>query len=193
MAPILMLALAACAAPENVFVLLPGPDGAAGSIEVRNEGGAQLMDKGNQSTRVVDSGTKPQSPTALSDTQISQSFGPVLRLTPLAPKTFYMYFRFGTDALTAESEAQFPRIFAELKEFPAAELSIVGHTDRAGSADLNRTLSLKRAQTTLRRLVEAGLEHERVEVYSHGEHNPLVPTADGVAEPRNRRVEVTIR
>ena len=76
---------------------------------------------------------------------------------------------------------------------PAAELSVVGHTDRVGAADANARLSLQRAQSTLDRLTEAGLKHKRVEVDSHGENNPLVPTADNVAEPRNRRVEVTIR
>jgi len=129
----------------------------------------------------------------ISAAEISKKWSSVLRVTPLDPKTFIMYFRFGTDQLTVESEKQFPRIFDELKRYPAAELSIVGHTDRAGAKKLNAALSLKRANSTLRRLEEAGLKRSRVEVGSHGENNPLVPTADGVAEPRNRRVEVTIR
>jgi outer membrane protein OmpA-like peptidoglycan-associated protein len=54
-------------------------------------------------------------------------------------------------------------------------------------------LALKRAESTRERLVEAGLELKRVEVSSHGENNPVIPTADNVAEPKNRRVEVTIR
>ena len=72
-------------------------------------------------------------------------------------------------------------------------MSIVGHTDRVGRAEANAALALKRAESTRERLVEAGLELKRVEVSSHGENNPVIPTADNVAEPKNRRVEVTIR
>ena len=42
-------------------------------------------------------------------------------------------------------------------------------------------------------LVAAGLDAALVEVASHGESNPLVPTPDNTAEARNRRVEVTVR
>ena len=188
-----LLGLGACAAPKNVFVLLPDKDGKVGPIEVRNQGGAQVIDKANQATRVADKATKPQAPTILSEVEIKKDWGDVLRASPRAPKTFILHFRSGTDRLTAESEAQFPAIFNEIENYPAAELSVVGHTDRVGSAAANARLSLKRAKTTLRRLTEAGLKHKRVEVDSHGENNPVVPAADGVAEPRNRRVEVTIR
>ena len=190
---VVLLGVGACAAPKNVFVLLPDRDGSVGAIEIRNEGGAQRIDKANQSTRVADRTTKPQAPEILQNAAVRKDFGDVLDASPRAPKTFILYFRTGTDRLTAESEAQFPAIFAEIKNYPAAELSIVGHTDRVGSPAANAALSLKRAQTTLRRLTEAGLEHKRVEVGSHGENNPVVSTADNVAEPRNRRVEVTIR
>lgn len=191
--PIAVLVVGACAGLQTTVVLLPDNGGGTGTIEVSNAAGSQIHDKPNQAVRVSNKETKPQSPAAISETEVSKRWGAVLRLAPLAPKTFYMYFQFGTDELTLESQAQFPRIFEELNRYPAAELSIVGHTDRAGAAALNAALSLKRAQATLHMLTEAGLKHSRVEVLSHGENNPLVPTADGVAEPRNRRVEVTIR
>lgn len=189
----IVLGLGACAGPQTTVVLLPDQDGSTGAVEVTNAAGSQRLDQPNQAVRVTAQDTKPKTPVVITETEISKDWGPVLRVAPLAPKTFFMYFQFGTDTLTLESQDQFPRIFEELNRFPAAELSVVGHTDRAGAADLNAKLSLKRAETTLRLLTEAGLKHSRVEVESHGENNPLVPTADGVAEPRNRRVEVTIR
>lgn len=67
-----------------------------------------------------------------------------------------MYFRFGSDQLTVESEKKFPLIFAKLKRYSGAELFIVGHSDRAGVQKLNAALNLKRANSTLRRLEEAG-------------------------------------
>ena len=42
-------------------------------------------------------------------------------------------------------------------------------------------------------LAEAGLDPASIEVTSHGEAALLVPTADDTYEPRNRRVEITIR
>tara|TARA_A100001037_G_scaffold52196_1_gene44222 strand:+ start:1474 stop:1599 length:126 start_codon:yes stop_codon:yes gene_type:complete len=41
--------------------------------------------------------------------------------------------------------------------------------------------------------MKAGFKHIRGEALSHGENNPLIPTADGVAQARNRRVAITIR
>lgn len=190
---VILAGLGACAGPRATIVLLPQEDGKSGAIEITNPAGSQVVAKPNQAISVAGKDTRPTPPTAITDTEISKQWGSVLRVSPLGPRTFYMYFRFGTDELTVESQAQFRHIFEELKRYPAAELSIVGHTDRAGAADLNATLGFKRAQATLRLLTEAGLDHTRVEVESHGENNPLVPTADGVAEPRNRRVEVTIR
>ena len=42
-------------------------------------------------------------------------------------------------------------------------------------------------------LEKNGINQDYLEVTSHGEGNPLVPTPDGVDEPRNRRVEVVVR
>jgi outer membrane protein OmpA-like peptidoglycan-associated protein len=42
-------------------------------------------------------------------------------------------------------------------------------------------------------LVVAGVEPAIMEIVSHGEGDPLVATEDEVAEPKNRRVEVTVR
>ena len=71
--------------------------------------------------------------------------------------------------------------------------AVQAEADRVGAADANAKLALHRAESARDRMVEAGLTLQRVEVSSHGENNPAVPTADNVAEPRNRRVEVTIR
>jgi outer membrane protein OmpA-like peptidoglycan-associated protein len=188
-----LLAATGCAAPKNVFVLLPDQDGKTGVIEVRTKGGVQVIDQANQSTRVAGADSKPQTPAILSKAEIAAGWGAVLRNTPLPPKIFMFYFQWDTDSLTPESKAQFPAILEEVKNYPAAELSIVGHTDRVGTAAWNSGLSLRRAQSIKALLMNTGLRHDLIEVEFHGEKNPLIPTADGVPEPRNRRVEVTIR
>ena len=185
--------LSACAGQEHVFVLLPDDDGKVGAIEVVTEAGRQRIETANQSTTVSNRNSRPQAPKALSEAEISNIWGAAIRTTPRAPKTFILNFKTGTDQLTEESARQLPEIFAEIGKYPVAEMSIVGHSDRVGAADANAKLALQRAESTRDRMVEAGLTLQRVEVSSHGENNPAVPTADNVAEPRNRLVEVTIR
>jgi outer membrane protein OmpA-like peptidoglycan-associated protein len=58
---------------------------------------------------------------------------------------------------------------------------------------VNEALSLKRAQAVADLIQSKGLRVEELTVESHGERNLLVPTPDETPEPRNRRVEVTIR
>jgi outer membrane protein OmpA-like peptidoglycan-associated protein len=72
-------------------------------------------------------------------------------------------------------------------------VSVVGHTDRSGSDQSNVELGLRRANVVQALLVETGVEIAAIDVASHGEAAPLVPTDDGVVEPKNRRVEITIR
>jgi OmpA-OmpF porin, OOP family len=70
---------------------------------------------------------------------------------------------------------------------------VVGHTDRQGSLEYNDGLSLRRAERVRAQLVRIGIAGERIGVAGRGERAPLVPTEDGVAEPRNRRVEIIVR
>jgi peptidoglycan-associated lipoprotein len=70
---------------------------------------------------------------------------------------------------------------------------VIGHTDTTGTSAGNFELGLRRANAIRSRLVEAGVDRTLIDVTSHGEADLLVKTADDVADPRNRRVEITIR
>jgi outer membrane protein OmpA-like peptidoglycan-associated protein len=106
---------------------------------------------------------------------------------------FTLLFFTGTADLTPESEAKLPDILAAIRERDSKDISIIGHSDRRGSDELNHKISLERARAVHRILAERGVPETIIETQSHGEGNPRVPTADGVSEPRNRRVEVTVR
>ena len=54
-------------------------------------------------------------------------------------------------------------------------------------------LGLSRARIVRDILVSIGLESAIIQVISHGEADQLVPTADEIIEPRNRRVEIMVR
>ena len=66
-------------------------------------------------------------------------------------------------------------------------------TDTMGEAKSNLALGLRRANAVRSILVQAGLPPATVDVTSHGEADLLVKTRDNTPEPRNRRVEITVR
>jgi outer membrane protein OmpA-like peptidoglycan-associated protein len=70
---------------------------------------------------------------------------------------------------------------------------VIGHTDTVGDSRDNEQLSLARAKSIASLLKEAKLDADKIVVESHGEKNLLVPTPDNTDEPRNRRVEITVR
>lgn len=190
--PLLLLSLAACAG-NNRFVLLEEENGSVGAITVENDAGARTVDQAGTVTRVGGAGRAPSTPETISQAEIDGTWGAALAATPMKPRSFLLYFVFGTDRLTEESRHQLRPVLDSIKEYPAPEVAVVGHTDRVGRAAVNARLALDRAKAILEVLLREGLAPNLIEVSSHGEANPLVPTEDGVPEPRNRRVEVTVR
>ena len=117
-----------------------------------------------------------------------------LAASPIKPVSFLLYFQVGGAKLTAESEADIGKIAEELGKRPVPDISVIGHTDTAGDDEANEKLGLQRA-TAIAALISSGtkIEAGKISVESHGEKNLLVPTPDNTNEPRNRRVEVTVR
>jgi hypothetical protein len=72
-------------------------------------------------------------------------------------------------------------------------LSLIGHADRSGPDKYNQGLSSKRVTSVTGALSAGGIDAARVMGSAKGESDPLVPTADGVREPRNRRVVVIVQ
>ena len=85
------------------------------------------------------------------------------------------------------------RATTQSRERPAPEITVIGHTDRVGSDEDNDALSRARAETVRKLIEQTGVEATSLEATGRGEREPLVQTADKVAEPRNRRVEISIR
>jgi OOP family OmpA-OmpF porin len=74
-----------------------------------------------------------------------------------------------------------------------ARITATGHADRSGPEDYNMALSLRRANAVKDALVRDGVPPMAISVIGKGETQPLVPTADGVREPQNRRVEIVLQ
>jgi len=188
----LVLFLAGCGA-RSMVVLMPDPDGNVGQLSVTNEGGQQVLTEKNQSVKVMDQKTPPGKVATLSDKEIQSTFSDALAAQPLQPITFILYFLEGSDELTDESKGLLPQIIQTIQKRGSIDIVISGHTDTVGEKEYNYKLSLERAQATYKILVANGAIPANIAVTSHGEGNPLIKTADEVAEPKNRRVEITIR
>jgi outer membrane protein OmpA-like peptidoglycan-associated protein len=182
------------AAPAPALVaLLPDPEThVTGRIRVSNEFGALDVSAPNVSVPLK-AGAAPGPPVTLSDEEVTRLFGEALAALPPPPRHFVLQFKFESDTLTDASAALVPQILAAVKRLAVPEVQIVGHTDTMGDRKSNLALGLKRAAAVQSILVLAGLSPSLIEVRSHGEGDPLVKTRDSVPEPRNRRVEITVR
>ena len=173
-------------------VLLPDSDSKiVGRATVSNASGSATLEAAREST-VVSTGEPPAPITVLSESEVDRIFGDALNALPPAPQRFTLYFRFESDALTQESRALIPEILKAVRERPVPDLIIVGHTDTTGTAAANFALGRTRALMIRSILVEAGV-NAVMDIASHGESDLQVPTADGTLEPRNRRVEISVR
>ena len=181
--------------PEPVkeqIILLPGEDGSVGAVTVTSAAGTQTLDSAYAAVDVTASGELAAAEESADS--VAERFGDVLDAAPPPELSFVLYFESGSgDQLTAASQAKVDELRSILLRRPAPEITVVGHTDTVGDLEDNDSLSLKRAESVKAGIVDAGVSAVSIEAVGRGERELLVPTADRVDEPRNRRVEITIR
>ena len=184
-------ALAGCAQKEHeLFVVLPNPDGTSGAITVSDGGNSVVLDRPYAAEDVK--GDKVEQTTSDS-ALVQQVFGTALAAQPILPEHFRLYFLKDKDVMTAESQQQYKNVFADIKRRPVYQVEVIGYTDTLGEQPHNQELSLKRAAALRDELVRDGLNSDSITIAGRGELDLAVPTGPQVAEPRNRRVEITVR
>lgn len=112
---------------------------------------------------------------------------------PAAAANFIVYFDFNSDKLNPAALKVVDDAVAEFKRRGRASVTLAGHADKSGSSAYNQRLSKRRADAVLSAMVARGVPANVVTEQAFGEDRPAVPTADGVKEARNRRVEITLR
>jgi outer membrane protein OmpA-like peptidoglycan-associated protein len=187
---VVALGLAACATQVGTVVLLPEKDGRDTAVTVRQDDKSLVLDRPYAAANLTTAG--PQAATS-SAADVGKRFGAALAAQPARPRAYVVYFVEQTDGLTAESRAVLDGVIAEIATIPVPDIVVVGHTDLVGSDQVNDALARKRAQAVRAILVERGLAADSVVAIGRGKREPAVPTADGVAEARNRRVEIVVR
>ena len=113
-------------------------------------------------------------------------------IIPLEDAKYFVFFDFDKSNLDETAERVIEAAAEQIQS--RSDLGAVitaGHADRSGPVPYNRRLSLDRAQTVRQSLIKEGVDENLVKIRALGESTPLVPTADGVKEPANRRVEIT--
>jgi OOP family OmpA-OmpF porin len=110
----------------------------------------------------------------------------------MAPATYTILFAFDSAVVSENGIKIVDAAIAEASR-TGAGFALTGHTDRAGPEDYNMKLSLRRAEAVRAVLLDKGVDSSLISVAARGESEPAVPTADGVAERANRRVEILLQ
>jgi outer membrane protein OmpA-like peptidoglycan-associated protein len=185
----LVALLTGCAANERI-ILLPEKDGRPTSVVVRQGGRETVLDRPYAAAEL--SLADPWRYSATPE-EVQSTFGAALAAQPTRAAHFTLYFIEGSDDLTEDSKQILESMFADLAKRAVPDVLVVGHTDAVGSDQYNDALATKRAQAVRSALIGRGIPAEDVVAIGRGKRELLVPTPDGFAEPRNRRVEIVVR
>ena len=185
-----MVLLAGCPR-QALFVVLPNAEGGGvGAIMVEEGKTVTTLD---QPYAAAESRAGSSAPVEESRGSISVIFRGAIAARPILPHHFRLYFILGSNELTPESKVAYRAVFDDTKQRPVYEIEVIGFTDTLGNLPSNQALSLARAAAIRDMLVRDGLDRQAVSIAGRGKRDLLVPTADQTPEPRNRRVEITVR
>lgn len=112
---------------------------------------------------------------------------------PAPTRNFIVFFDWDQSVITPEAENILREAATTAQTIGPVRIVATGHADRSGTTDYNLGLSERRAAAVQSRLERLGIAASSVATQARGEADPLVPTADGVREPQNRRVEIVLQ
>jgi len=107
-----------------------------------------------------------------------------------APKSYMVFFDFNKSDLTPQAQQIVDTAAGNAGPAKVTEITLTGHTDTVGSDAYNLRLSRRRAESVAAQLEKDGVPSSEIEIVAKGKRDLLVPTADGVREPQNRRVQI---
>jgi len=118
---------------------------------------------------------------------------PAPAVAPEVTRTYLVFFDWDRADLTDRARQIIADAAGASRRVQTTRIEVAGHADRSGTPQYNQRLSQRRAEVVANELVRQGVKREEIAVTALGETRPLVPTADGVREPQNRRVEIILR
>ena len=183
--------LSACSTTKELVVLLPGEDGQVGAVAIAEPQRTTLLDTPLGAAKIDAKGRVKKD--TLSAEDVKRTFAEALAAQPPKALSFLLYFLEKSTEIVPDSRATLDALLAEVAKRQAVEVQITGHTDRVGKVEDNDRLSMGRAEAIRDVLIKNGLHASFIRAVGRGEREPLIPTPDEQAEPRNRRVEVIVR
>lgn len=178
--------------PVGTTVTLLEDESDKSTLVIKTDKGSTVLDSPYESTQLSFE-QAPTAPEVMDATAVQKRFGEVLEYAPLKPAQVTLYFKSGTADLRDDSKAKLNEILEMVSVRQPAYINVIGHSDRKGSDEYNIRLSLERAEVVKKWLLDQNVEVADIFVESYGENDPVIPTPDGVAEPKNRRVELLIK
>ena len=118
---------------------------------------------------------------------------PAANTQAVVAKSYLVFFDFDKSDITPEARTIIMQAAGVAKSNKPTSIELIGHTDSVGTAKYNMALSLRRANAVKAVLVAQGVPASEISVVGRGMTDQLVPTADGVREPQNRRVQIVLQ
>jgi iron complex outermembrane receptor protein len=115
---------------------------------------------------------------------------PAVAVAPSVPHSYLVFFDFNKSDLTPQAVSIVNQAAANAGPAKVTQLTVTGHTDTVGSDAYNMRLSRRRAESVAAQLEKDGIPSSEIAIVAKGKRDLLVPTADGVKEPQNRRVQI---
>lgn len=109
---------------------------------------------------------------------------------PVARRVFLVFFDWDKHTITPEGMQILQQAAAAFRSGAPVTIQVTGYADRSGSPGYNQRLSERRANNVANAMAGLGVPRQAMVVSGRGENDNRVPTADGVREPQNRRVEI---
>lgn len=170
-------------------ILLPQVDGTVGKVFVSEDDKTTVLNQAWQKVNTKNNGKTE----ILSKEQVESQYEILLEGMPEELETHLFYFQLGSSNMTNVSTNMLKQITQDIKSKTFLQIDVIGYSDRSGKESNNKVLSLKRAKKVAEYLKKEGINSDIIKVDYYGETNLIVPTADGVANKYNRRVELTIK
>jgi outer membrane protein OmpA-like peptidoglycan-associated protein len=125
--------------------------------------------------------------------RIERTFKPVKKDSILTTITMHIKFDFDSDIIPDSSFRDLNVICRLLKENPKTRVDIFGHTDSMGTGEYNINLSLRRARSVAKYMVEYGISSDRITASGKGFTEPVATNQTPEGRAENRRVVFVIR
>jgi outer membrane protein OmpA-like peptidoglycan-associated protein len=118
---------------------------------------------------------------------------PVVAPAPPPARTYLVFFDWDKYDLSARAKQIISEAADNAGKVKVTRIEVNGYADLSGTHTYNQGLSQRRADAVAAELVKNGIPKSEIFEQAFGDTHPLVPTAPGVREPQNRRVEIILK